>query len=210
MTTQPQKQFKAILIDPPTDVNQKGRYGAAAHYDLMSIPEICAMGEMLRAITAEDCWLFVWMTNKVFFEHGKEMLRAWGFDYRGVMTWFKCKNNGLGKPWRNSTEQLVLASRGKPEYAFKNQATHLFAPTQDHSHKPEEQYAILDRFMGDFAKDGEKAELFARRSAPGWLVWGNEADSDFSLAEYGYSVPSDAKFENANLTHESTSTREDS
>jgi N6-adenosine-specific RNA methylase IME4 len=122
------------------------------------------------------------------------VLAAWGFTYRSKMTWFKCKNNGLGAPWRNSTEQLILASRGKPAYAFKNQATHLFAPTQEHSHKPEEQYAIIDRFLGEHAKPGEKLELFARRAQPGWCVWGDEADSDISLARFGYPVPSDSKF----------------
>lgn len=184
-------KFKVLLVDPPWDINQKGKYGAAAHYDTMTMQEILNMGEAIRAITADDCWLLVWMTNRVAFEYGKEILKAWGFAFRSDMTWFKCKRNGLGQPWRNSTEQLILASRGKPIYEFKGQSTELIAPVQDHSHKPEEQYAIIDRFLGDTVKDGEKGELFARRETHGWKIWGNEVDSDFSLQEFGYPVPSD-------------------
>jgi N6-adenosine-specific RNA methylase IME4 len=195
INTKLNKKFKVILADPPWDVSQKGRYGASRHYDTMTIQEICAMGEAIRSIAADDCWLLLWVTNKVDHEHAKQVLAAWGFDYRSKMTWFKCKNNGLGKPWRNSTEQLILASRGNPPYVFRNQATHLFAPTQDHSHKPEELYAVIDRFIGDTVKDGEKIELFARRPQHGWSVWGKEADSDITLARFGYPVPSDSKFD---------------
>jgi N6-adenosine-specific RNA methylase IME4 len=188
------KMYNVIMPDPPWDVNQKGTYGAEAHYPVMNIKRIIGMGEAIRSVAADDCWLLLWVTNRVDHEYAKEVLRAWGFEYRSKMTWFKCKNNGLGMPWRNSTEQLILASRGKPKYSFKNQATHLFAPTQDHSHKPEEQYAIIDRFIEGCGYDDSKLEMFARRHQQGWDVWGNEVDSDICLAEYGYPVPSDAKF----------------
>jgi N6-adenosine-specific RNA methylase IME4 len=62
----------------------------------------------------------------------------------------------------------------------------MFAPLQDHSHKPEEQYAVIER-----VSDGPYLELFARRRQTGWDAWGNEIDSDVSLP--GYPVPSDRK-----------------
>jgi N6-adenosine-specific RNA methylase IME4 len=63
----------------------------------------------------------------------------------------------------------------------------MFAPLQEHSHKPEEQYAVIERIS-----DGPYLELFARRRPPSdkaWAVWGNEVDSDIVLP--GYPVPSD-------------------
>jgi N6-adenosine-specific RNA methylase IME4 len=46
-----------------------------------------------------------------------------------------------------------------------------YAPLQDHSHKPEEQYAIIER-----CSPGPRVELFARRPQPGWDAVGNEID----------------------------------
>jgi hypothetical protein len=56
----------------------------------------------------------------------------------------------------------------------------------DHSHKPEEQYALIER-----VSPGPYLELFARRRQPGWDAWGNEIDADISIP--GYPVPSDRK-----------------
>ena len=55
-----------------------------------------------------------------------------------------------------------------------------------HSHKPEEQYAVIERISG-----GPYLELFARRAQPGWDAWGNQIDSQVSIP--GYPVPSDHK-----------------
>ena len=62
----------------------------------------------------------------------------------------------------------------------------MYAPLQDHSHKPEEQYAVIERLS-----DGPYLELFTRRRRPGWSAWGNEIDADIVIP--GYSVPSDAR-----------------
>ena len=61
----------------------------------------------------------------------------------------------------------------------------MFAPLQDHSHKPEEQFAIIERIS-----TGPYLELFARRRPPSnksWAVWGNQIDSDIHIP--GYPVP---------------------
>ena len=62
----------------------------------------------------------------------------------------------------------------------------MFAPLQDHSHKPEEQYAIIER-----CSPGPYLELFARRSQPGWDAWGNQIESDIVIP--GYPVPKYSK-----------------
>nr|WP_254431613.1 MT-A70 family methyltransferase [Gordonia rubripertincta] len=93
---------------------------------------------------------------------------------------------GLGNYLRNATEHLILGTRGPAPVNFRAQPTWMFAPLQDHSHKPEEQYAVIERISS-----GPYLELFARRRQPGWHAWGNEIDSDIVLP--GYAVPSDAK-----------------
>jgi N6-adenosine-specific RNA methylase IME4 len=89
---------------------------------------------------------------------------------------------GLGNYLRNATEHILLGTRGKAPVLFKAQPNWLFAPVQDHSHKPEEQYAIIER-----VSPGPYLELFARRSQPGWDKWGLEVVSDIKID--GYPVP---------------------
>ena len=50
------------------------------------------------------------------------------------------------------------------------------APLQEHSVKPAEQYAIIERLS-----PGPYLELFARRRRPGWDAWGHEVASDVDL-----------------------------
>ncbi len=44
---------------------------------------------------------------------------------------------------------------------------------EEHSKKPEETRRRIEALMGDVPR----VELFARRPASGWDVWGNEVDS---------------------------------
>ena len=103
-------------------------------------------------------------------------MEAWGFTYRSCLTWVK-PGLGLGNSYlRNNTEHLLFGTKGKAPILYRSQPTWLFAPRQDHSHKPEEQYAVIER-----CSPGPYLELFARRKQPGWQVWGNEVASDVVL-----------------------------
>jgi len=77
---------------------------------------------------------------------------------------------------------MLFATRGKAPVLYKSQPNWGFFPVQDHSHKPEEQYAIIER-----VSPGPYLELFARRRQPGWDAWGNEIESDIVIP--GYPVP---------------------
>ena len=95
----------------------------------------------------------------------------------------------IGQYLRNATEHLILGTRGYAPVKFRAQPTWMFAPLQEHSHKPEEQYAVIERIS-----DGPYLELFARRrphSSANWSVWGDEIDADIVIP--GYPVPSDTR-----------------
>ena len=172
------KKYKTILADPPWDVNQRGNYGAIHHYDLMSLERLKAMP--VTDLAAEDAHCWLWVTNGTL-RHGFDVLEAWGFTPRSVFTWVKPKFT-LGVYLRNATEHMIFATRGRAPVRFKGQGTWGFFPLQGHSHKPEEQYAIIER-----VSPGPYLELFARRKQPGWDVWGNEIASDIDIP--GYPVP---------------------
>ena len=181
----PIRRFKTILADPPWDVQQRGDRGAASHYQLMSVDAIKAMPVSELAAADAHCWL--WVTNATL-RTGYDVMEAWGFSPRSPLTWIKPRI-GLGQYLRNATEHLILGTRGNAPVRFRAQPTWMFAPLQEHSHKPEEQYAVIERIS-----DGPYLELFARRRPPstaGWSVWGNEIEADIVLP--GYPVSSDRR-----------------
>lgn len=176
-------RFRTILADPPWDIQQKGTRGAVQHYPLMTLDRIKAMP--IGELADEDAYLWLWVTNATL-RDGYDVAEAWGFTVRSPLTWVKFRL-GLGNYLRNSTEHLLFATRGKAPVLFRSQPTWINAPIQDHSHKPEEQYPLIER-----VSPGPYLELFARRRPPSngpWFVWGNQIDSDIRLP--GYPVPSD-------------------
>ena len=173
------KKYKTILADPPWDIEQKGARGASRHYDLMTLDEIKKMP--IADLAEDEAHLWLWTTNAVM-EEAYAVMRAWGFTPRSPFCWVKPRM-GLGVYLRNSSEHLLLGTRGKAPVHFHSQPTWGFAPVQDHSHKPEEFYAMIERVSGP----GPRLELFARRPQPGWDSWGNQIASDIAIP--GYAVP---------------------
>ncbi|MBH0779931.1 MT-A70 family methyltransferase [Nocardia bovistercoris] len=180
--TTPTKRYRTIMADPPWDILQRGRIGAERHYNLMTVDQIKAMPVV--DLAEDDAWLWLWVTNATWRE-GYDVMTAWGFTYRSPLTWVKPRLQ-LGQYLRNMTEHVLFGTRGKAKVNFRAQPTWFIAPTQEHSHKPEEQFPIIER-----VSSGPYLELFARRRQPGWDAWGNEIDSDIVIP--GYPVPSDPK-----------------
>ncbi|MCA4996801.1 methyltransferase [Tsukamurella tyrosinosolvens] len=176
-------RFRTILADPPWDVQQQGGRGASTHYKLMTLNRIKRMP--IKDLADDNAHLWLWVTNATL-RDGYDVAEAWGFTVRSPLTWVKFRL-GLGNYLRNSTEHLLFATRGKAPVQYRAQPTWINAPVTDHSHKPEEQYALIER-----VSPGPYLELFARRrplSTSEWAVWGNQIDSTICIP--GYPVPSD-------------------
>lgn len=175
------KKYKTILADPPWKTNQTGRNSnrsAEHHYDLMSLEHIKAMP--VADLCEDNSHLYLWCPNGLIPE-ALEVINAWGFIFRSPIYWIKPRL-GLGNYIRNASETCLFATRGKAPVKFHAQPNWFFAAQQEHSHKPEEQFAIIERLS-----DGPYLELFARRRQPGWDAWGNEVSSDRKIP--GYPVP---------------------
>lgn len=170
----PPKRYVTILADPPWNIQQLGgsNKGAAAHYPVMPVRDIAALP--VGRLAADNAHLWLWVTNASLFA-GHAVMEAWGFTYRSILTWIK-PSFGMGRYLRTQTEHLLFGTRGKAPMRFRSQGSWLYAPKQEHSHKPEEQYAVIER-----CSDGPYLELFARRRQPGWHVWGNQINSDVAL-----------------------------
>ncbi|MDQ1175021.1 N6-adenosine-specific RNA methylase IME4 [Microbacterium testaceum] len=178
-------RYGCILMDVPLDIGQRGPNGAERHYPLLSSARIQELP--VAELAADDCALWYWVYNGAIKE-GIETVEKFGFKYRSILTWIKPRL-GMGGTLRQQTEHLILATRGRPALKFRSQGTWMYAPLQDHSHKPEEQFAVIERMY-----DGPYLEMFARRrplSDKPWHVWGDSIDSDIVVP--GFPVPSDGR-----------------
>ena len=170
--------FATILVDPPWPL-QSGE----KHYRTMSLARIKALP--VGALAARDAHLWLWTTNALL-PKAYEVAEAWGFTVRSPLTWVKFRL-GLGGRYqlRNATEQLLFCTRGRAPLGSRSQPTWFNAPVQEHSRKPAEQFAIIER-----VSPGPYLELFARRrpeSNQPWAVWGDQVDSDIRIP--GFAVP---------------------
>ena len=170
--------FATILVDPPWPLQ-----GGEKHYRTMSLARIKALP--VGALAARDAHLWLWTTNALL-PTAYEVAEAWGFTVRSPLTWVKFRL-GLGGRYqlRNATEQLLFCTRGKAPLGSRSQPTWFNAPVTEHSRKPSEQFAIIER-----VSPGPYLELFARRrpeSNQPWAVWGDQVASDIRIP--GFAVP---------------------
>lgn len=117
----------------------------------------------------DSCLLLFWSWNSCLPEC-LEVVKAWGFTYRTLITWIKPKM-GIGNYTRNASEHIILATKGKYEKPDKAKSftSWFIAERREHSRKPEYQYDIAE-ILGK----PPYLELFARRTREGWLSYGNE------------------------------------
>jgi N6-adenosine-specific RNA methylase IME4 len=164
----PDGLYEVLVYDPPwqydrqpTDSGMRGE----CDYATMSIAELKA----LALPAAPNCVLWLWTTNS-FMREAYELLDAWGFTPKTILTWDKV-NLGLGEWLRNVTEHCILAVRGRPVVTLTNQTTLIREPRRQHSRKPEAFYTLVESLC-----PGRKYEHFSRTPRKGWFGYGVEAD----------------------------------
>jgi N6-adenosine-specific RNA methylase IME4 len=161
------------MADPPWKESGGGRIkrGADRHYPLMSTSEIVRLP--VSSWAAPNAHLYLWVTNN-FLPDGVAVMRAWDFRYVTCVTWMKDRF-GLGQYFRGNTEHCLFGVRGRLPYRTRvdgkraQGVTGFCAARGEHSVKP---WKL--RYMAEQVSHGPYLELFARRPAEGWDVWGNE------------------------------------
>ncbi len=158
--------FDVIVVDPPWEFQQEYDPDFArgvGNYPTLSIEEI----KNIVLPSKADCVLWLWVTNNLIRE-GFEVLDAWGFIYRNVLTWDK-EIMGIGSWLRNQTEHCLLATKGHPVMDLTNQTTIIREKRTIHSRKPDTFYKMVDKLC-----IGEKIDYFAREKRDGWSSFGDE------------------------------------
>jgi N6-adenosine-specific RNA methylase IME4 len=162
------RRYATVYADPPWPYRNQGTRAATGnHYLGMTVEEIAALP--VEPLLLDQAHLHLWTTNAFLFE-AKTVMEAWGFEYKSCFVWVKPKL-GIGNYWRVSHEFLLLGVRGKCQFREHDQASWCELPRGLHSSKPEPLRTIIER-----VSPGPYLELFARRPANGWSVWGNEVD----------------------------------
>ncbi|MEL7628727.1 MT-A70 family methyltransferase [Pectobacterium aroidearum] len=181
------KKFKLIYADPPWSYRDKaksGERGVDFKYPTMDLSAICRL-PVWELTDPDSCLLAMWWVPTQPVEALK-LMDAWGFRLMTMkgFTWHKTnrkKGNsaiGMGHMTRANSEDCLFAVRGRlPERLDASICQHVTAPRFDHSAKPPEIRDLLVRLLGDVPR----IELFARESAPGWDVWGNDCESTVEL-----------------------------
>jgi N6-adenosine-specific RNA methylase IME4 len=175
-----QGRYATLLADPPWRFENRTGKVAPEHrrllrYPTMSIQEIKALP--VPDLAMEKSHLYLWVPNALL-PWGLEVVSAWGFNFKAVLTWYKVRKDGgpdgrgVGFYFRNVTELVLFGVRGKNNRTLKpgrTQTNIIISRKREHSRKPEEIYDIIER-----CSPGPYLELFARFKHPNWSQWGNE------------------------------------
>jgi N6-adenosine-specific RNA methylase IME4 len=161
----PEGAFSAIVADPPWQYDNRATRGAAEdHYATMTLEDVKA----LDVPAAPAAHLYLWTTNG-FLREAFEVVEAWGFTYKTCITWTK-PQIGLGNYFRNRTEHILFATRGRLATQDNTRGTWFQAPRGKHSAKPDCFYDLVEK-----SSPGPYLEMFSRRRRLGWEGWGHEA-----------------------------------
>ena len=179
-----QKKYQIIYADPPWSYrftsptgSKRPNYanGASDYYETMTLEQIKALP--VQEISDKNSALFLWATNPMMPE-AFEVMEAWGFRYKTLLTWHKERCKGMGYWFRGHTEHLLFGIRGDVK-AFRSLNHNILKlPVGKHSEKPEEFRDLIDEATPNM---NPKIELFSRKKVLGWDAWGNEVESDITL-----------------------------
>lgn len=166
-------KYPIIYADPPWEY-EKGTTDPtreiANQYPPMPLADICAL--KVADLTTPDAVLFMWATNPLLPE-AFEVLKAWGFTYKTNIAWDK-EYGEMGYWVRSRHELLLIATRGNPPTpptAERPVSVQHIRKDSEHSRKPDEFYALIERAYPTLPK----IELFAKHPPNGWARWGNQA-----------------------------------
>lgn len=186
----PVATYDVVDIDPPWPNENRSPKGEAkssvAKYGRMSFEQIAALP--VGALLKKDALVRLWCTwplllhggdvkrhylgHDAAVSHPGACLKAWGLRYVTGAAWVKQTASGQvarGTGYRlwSACEPALIAVRGVPKTVA--QLNVMFGQRREHSRKPEEGYAWLERLM----PNARRLVLFGpplQRS--GWDVWG--------------------------------------
>lgn len=167
-------QYRVWLADPPWTYGQAQPSGSSSskHYPVMSIDQLCELP--VKAHTTPDAVLGLWVPAPLLYDDPGpyDVLRAWGFVYKALLVWDKVRGAG-GFYTEGSVELFLICTRGSctPDVPRELPRSVYVERKTEHSAKPDFFRQYLDKHW----PEGARVELFGRKPAAGWRVFGNDA-----------------------------------
>jgi N6-adenosine-specific RNA methylase IME4 len=178
-------RYSIIYADPPWDYKGQKQHagagsedtgGAETHYETVTLDELKRLSVL--SVCAPDCLLFMWATSP-HLDQAIDLMKGWGFAWATVaFVWDKQRVNP-GFYTLSQVELVLVGKRGKipTPRGSRNERQLVSELRGEHSVKPEQ---VRQRIEAMFPTQA-KLELFARRPAPGWDVWGDEIETQVSI-----------------------------
>jgi N6-adenosine-specific RNA methylase IME4 len=167
--------FDVIAIDPPWEYSERGGFSSEQHdedsnrggvdYPTLTVEEL----KLLKLPSKDDCVLYLWTTH-AFLRDSFDLLNAWGFTYKAVITWDKEKM-GIGRNIRMQCEFCLLATKGNPLLQGSSVRDIIREPRREHSRKPIKFYELVETMT-----TGRKLDYFSREKRENWEVYGAESE----------------------------------
>lgn len=188
------KKYNVIYADPPweydnTSVKADGtgkEISIDNRYELMTLENL--KNFPLNDIIEKDCVLFLWATNPLLPE-ALELLKAWGFKYKTMLTWKKTSCSGYW--FMGITEHILFGVKGNVK-AFRSGLLNFHeCKSGNHSQKPHHFRELISKAVSNSFVELKKLELFARSrnnmfpdyEYEGWDVYGNEVNNSIEINE---------------------------
>lgn len=177
----PRLRGPAILVADPAwqHDDSLGKRGAAAQYkQTMPTREIARMEILTPTELYPRSVCFLWVLGNMLSD-GLRVLKAWDYREHSQIVWGKDTVNGneafgQGRIVRGAHETCLIGVRGEegrdywPEY--RSQRSWFRAAVGEHSEKPDDFYAIVERLY----PRSRYFEMFARKVRVGWQQHGDE------------------------------------
>lgn len=170
----PNNTYRVFYADPPWKYNSGDQHSKeeqdttiGTHYGSMTIMEMCALP--IRNMAQDNSVLFMWVTSPLLAECF-DVIKSWGFEYKTSIVWDKMAHN-VGHYVSVRHEFLLICTRGSCTPDIDKLLPSVVSEKRgEHSVKPEAFRTMIDTMY----PLGDRIELFARRPAKGWEVWGND------------------------------------
>lgn len=193
MSEQP-KKYQIILADPPWDFKNKktgGSLKSGASQKYLTTGNNWLENMDVNSIADDNCLLAMWWVGAMP-QEAINLISAWGFrlvNMNGIV-WNKLTETnkpffGMGFYTRAGSESVAITVKGSPKIldrgvraVFKAEAQIQFeSKVMQHSKKPTHVRDMLVQLCGNIPR----LEMFARESAHGWDVFGNEAPNSVEI-----------------------------
>lgn len=170
--------YNAIIIDPPWSYRMYTAKGYAkspeAQYETMPDEEVLKLP--VGELAAGDCVLILWAVWPKL-PLAQRCIDRWGFKHITGGSWIKTTKSGAirigtGYTLRSACEPFLVARMGPSQARLTDVPNVIVAPAREHSRKPDEMRAIVERMT----PGGKRCDLFAREPWPGNVVFGCEKE----------------------------------